>query len=146
MNDVMEQSRNFFDSGYYCAESVIRSIAGHYGADPDLLTKVATGFCAGVSRTSGMCGAVSGAIMAIGLIKGRTSPEQPVYPVYILVQRLLDSFAKEFGSINCGHLVGCDLNRPEGQTWFKENDLRSRCSNFTGQATRMALEIISRAD
>jgi hypothetical protein len=34
----------------------------------DFIPKIATGLCAGISRTCGTCGAVTGAIMAINLI------------------------------------------------------------------------------
>jgi len=57
---VSQKSRELFDSGFYCAESVLLAIAGHKGIQSDLIPGIATGFCSGMSRTCGMCGAVTG--------------------------------------------------------------------------------------
>ena len=55
MNDrVSQRSRELFDSGYYCAESVLLAIAENQGIQSDLIPKIATGFCSGISRTCGM--------------------------------------------------------------------------------------------
>ncbi|GBD95663.1 MAG TPA: C_GCAxxG_C_C family protein [Nitrospirae bacterium] len=68
--------RELFDSGYYCAENVLLAIAESQGIQSDLIPKIATGFCSGISRTCGMCGALSGAIMSLNLLYGRSSPEE----------------------------------------------------------------------
>ncbi|MCK5542667.1 MAG: C_GCAxxG_C_C family protein [Desulfobacterales bacterium] len=45
----------------------------------ELISKIATGFCGGISRTCCcICGAQSGAIMAINLFYGRSLPDEPV--------------------------------------------------------------------
>lgn len=140
--NVIIQCKESFESGFYCAESVIRGFAKAYGVDHDLLTRIATGFCSGVSRTSGMCGALSGAIMAIGLLKGRSSPDDPVTDTYPLVQRAISLFKMEFCSINCRDLVGCDLNTEEGQIYYKEHNRKLRCRHFTERGCRIALQVL----
>jgi dihydrofolate reductase len=37
---------------------VLLAIAESQGIQPDLIPRIATGFCSGISRTGGMCGAV----------------------------------------------------------------------------------------
>lgn len=86
-----------------------------------------------------MCGAVSGAVMAIGLLAGRNTPEESEAENYGLVRKLLKQFQERFGSTNCGELVGCDLATAEGQAYYKENKLVERCLGFTEEATRIAL-------
>ena len=108
----------------------------------DLVPKIATGFCGGVSRTSGMCGAVSGGIMAIGLFAGRSAPTESVADSYGMVRKLVEDFGSQFGSTNCKELTGCDLGTDEGQKCFKENNIRQKCRIFTEQATRIALGLI----
>ena len=132
----------FKSSGLYCAESVVLAIADGKGLRSDLIPKMATGFCSGLSRTCGMCGAVNGAIMAISLFHGRNSGKDSVDPVYTRARKLLEHFAKEFGSTNCRELTGCDLGTKEGLAYFKENDLRKKCIHYTEAATRMALTLI----
>lgn len=141
MNDttVANRSRQLFESGYYCAESVLLAVAESQGLKSDLIPKIATGFCGGIARTSGMCGAVSGAIMAINLSTGRTSPEQSVKDSYLAVQKFLEKFGDKYGSTHCGQLLGCNLATPEGQQRFKENRLVEKCKDFTTEAARMAV-------
>jgi C_GCAxxG_C_C family probable redox protein len=108
----------------------------------ELIPKIATGFCSGISRTCGICGAVSGAIMAINLFYGRSLPDEPVEPVYTMVRELVDMFESKFGSTNCKQLTGCDLGTDEGRKTFMKNKLIEQCRNYTEEATRMAMTII----
>jgi len=39
-------------------------------------------------------------------------------------------------------LGGCDLNTPEGQAMFKDQNLRFRCQEFTGKAAELAARIL----
>lgn len=143
MNDrAIERSGELFDSGFYCAESVLQAIAESKGIQSELIPKIATGFCSGMSRTSRTCGAVSGAILALGLFFGRSSPEVPVDSCYDQVQKLIRIFEGKFGSTNCGELTGCDLGTEEGQEAFRANNVIERCREFTVEATSMALSLI----
>jgi C_GCAxxG_C_C family probable redox protein len=108
----------------------------------ELIPKIATGFCGGISRTCHMCGAVSGAIMAINLFHGRSLPDESVETSYITVRKLIDMFESKFGSTNCKQLTGCDLGTKEGLNTFMSNNLIEQCKNYTEQATRMAMSII----
>lgn len=112
------------------------------GIQSDLIPKIATGFCSGISRTCGMCGAVIGAIMALNLFYGRNISSESHETSYIAVRKLLDMFESKFGSTNCKQLIGCDLGTKEGQNTFKSNNLIEQCRNYTEEATRMAILII----
>jgi C_GCAxxG_C_C family probable redox protein len=121
---------------------VLLAVAESEGIQSDFIPKIATGFCGGVSRTCGMCGAVSGGIMAIGLLSGRSAPTESVADSYGMVRKLVEDFGSQFGSTNCKELTGCDLGTDEGQKYFKENSIKQRCRIFTEQATRIALSLI----
>ncbi|MDQ1239817.1 MAG: hypothetical protein QG577_2003 [Thermodesulfobacteriota bacterium] len=140
--DVSRRSGELFESGFYCAESVLLAITESKGIESDLIPKIATGFCSGVSRTCGMCGAVSGAIMAINLFTGRNSPNESVMESYTAARKLLEIFETRFGSTNCKNLIGCDLGTEEGQNFFKSNNLRVQCRRYTEEATGIALSLI----
>ena len=89
-----------------------------------------------------MCGALSGAIMAINLFYGRSEPDESVETNYTMVQKLIDMFETKFGSTNCKQLTDCDLGTDEGQHTFKSNHLIEQCKKFTEEATGMAISII----
>ncbi len=137
-----QRSLELFRSGFFCAESVLLAIAESQGIQSDLIPRIATGFCSGISRSGGMCGAVSGGIMGIGLVAGRNSPAESLEPAYTLVQKLISTFEKQYGSVNCRQLIGCDLATEAGQRYFMENNLMERCLQCAADATSMAVSLI----
>ncbi len=121
---------------------MILAVTESEGIQSDLIPKIATGFCGGVSRTCGMCGAVSGGIMVIGVFAGRSAPTETVADSYGMVRKFVKQFISRFGSTNCKELTGCDLGTDEGQKYFKENDMRNKCRVFTEEATRISLALV----
>jgi C_GCAxxG_C_C family probable redox protein len=140
---IKKSAEESFTSGLFCAESVVAAIARAQGVDSELLQKAATAFCSGMARTCGTCGALTGAIMGVGLSLGRASAKDSVQPSYTATQQLIHSFETEFGSRDCKDLLdGCDLTTPEGQAMFKERKLGARCLQFTGRAAEIAARVI----
>ena len=140
---VGQSAREAFESGLYCAESVVLAMARARGMDCDTLPKAATAFCGGMSRTCGPCGALTGGVMAIGLALGRSEPREDVQPAYGAAQRLIAEFEAQFGSRDCRELLGgCDLGTPEGRAMFKLRGLRSRCVEYTGRAAEIAARLV----
>lgn len=141
--EVRKSAEESFSSGFLCAESVVLAIAKVQGVDSDVLPKVATAFCSGMSRTSGTCGALTGAIMGVGLALGRSTSKDSLQPSYTAAQQLIQAFEQEFGSQSCKDLLGgCDLNTPEGQATFKDQKLIKRCLQYTGRAAELAARAI----
>jgi C_GCAxxG_C_C family probable redox protein len=141
-----QRSLELFRSGYFCAESVLMAIAEYKGIQSDLIPKIATGFCSGVSRTGNICGAVSGAIMGIKLVTGRTAPSDSVELSYSLTQKLISLFEQQHETINCSKLIGCNLNSEQGQSYFLENNLMDRCQQYAVDATRIVISLLTEQD
>jgi C_GCAxxG_C_C family probable redox protein len=139
---VSQRSRELFEAGFYCAESVLLAVAESKGIRSDLIPKIASGFCSGVARTGGMCGAVSGAIMAINLLVGRSSPAESVERSYSLTQQLISRFEEQHGSINCPQLIGCDLGTEAGQRTFQEKHLIESCKQYVGDAAGIVISLV----
>ncbi len=138
-----QRSLELFRSGFFCAESVLQAIAESQGIQSDLIPRIATGFCSGISRTGGMCGAVTGAIMGINLAAGRNSPAESIEVNYTLIQELISRFERQYGSVNCRQLIGCDLATEAGQQYFVENHLMDSCLKYAEDATSMAISLIA---
>ncbi len=94
------RSLELFRSGFFCAESVVLSIAESLGIQSEFIPKIATGFCSGISRTGGICGAICGAIMGINLVAGRSSPADSMENNFALTQKLISLFEKQYSSVN----------------------------------------------
>jgi C_GCAxxG_C_C family probable redox protein len=138
-----QRSLELFRSGFFCAESVLLAIAESQGIQSDLIPRIATGFCSGISRTGSMCGTVSGAVMGINLVAGRNSPGESIEISYALTQQLINRFEGQYGSVNCRQLIGCDLATEAGQRYFMENHLMERCLQCASDATSMAMSLIA---
>lgn len=142
---VRRSTEQFFASGLYCAESVAIALAKAQGVDTDIVGRMATAFCSGMSRTCGTCGALTGAVMGLSLAMGRSKAGEPVHTSYAATQRLVRDFEREFGARNCDALLGCDLGTPEGQAMFHEQRLHERCAQYTSRAAELAASLISSA-
>lgn len=140
---VRKIAEDAFASGLYCAESTLISLAEAQGIASDLLPKIATGFCSGMARTCGTCGALTGAMMGLGLAFGRTESRDSVADAYTATQRLVTEFERSFGARDCHVLLGCNLGTPEGQAIFREKRLGERCAEYTGKAAELAATILA---
>lgn len=142
VTEVRQSAEASFDAGLYCAESVVIALAKAQGIESELLPRLATGFCSGMARTGGTCGALTGAIMGVSLALGRNQASEQVQPAYAATQRVIRAFEHEFGARDCHVLLGCDLATPEGQATFREKNLGERCREYTGTAAEIAARIV----
>ncbi len=132
-----------FAEGYNCAQSVLWAFCEGLGLDADTALRLACGFGGGMGRRQEVCGAVSGAIMAIGLKHGRGEGEDRAVTdaAYAKVRELMASFQARFGSYVCRDLLdGCDLRTEEGQRSFRERDLLNRTCKVCVATAAEALE------
>ncbi len=144
-SEIGRTAADSFRSGLYCAESVLLALAESQGIESDLIPRISTGLCSGMARTCGTCGALSGAILGIGLALGRSAANESVEPAYKAVRQLIAEFEEEFGARDCHLLLGCDLGTQEGQEVFREKNLREACANYSGRAAEIAARIIEKA-
>ncbi|MBN1340032.1 MAG: C_GCAxxG_C_C family protein [Bacteroidales bacterium] len=142
MEDTIEKSKAYFDSGFGCAESVLKAIAEHHNIHSETIPRIATGFCAGMARTGGTCGAVTGAVLALNLLLGRNHAEGDKEKNYEAVQKLIAGFRISFGDVSCPGLTGVDLGTEKGHMEFDEKNLHDKCREFVGEATRMVMKLV----
>lgn len=74
---IKERARKNFSKGYNCSECVFEAVLKHLETDlPPESLKLATGFGGGVGLFGDTCGAISGAVLAVSSVHGRsTLPE-----------------------------------------------------------------------
>ena len=129
---------------FNCAESTLLAVCESAGIKSEAVPAVASPFGGGMGRQGGACGAVTGAIMAIGLDRGRKGRADPREPSYEPAAELHRRFKAEFGATTCRELIGCDLNTPEGQEAFKVVQASGSCGNFVAMAARTAVELLDK--
>ena len=137
-----ELAKNWFGKGWSCAESVLQVLSQALGIESALIPRISTGFGSGMARLAGPCGAISGAVMGIGLAYGRNTGDGDREYAYALIQEFVDRFTKRFGATGCRELTGCDFNTEEGQRRFMEQDIEKMCRDFCGHAAQTAIELM----
>ena len=147
MNDIDARMNELYDEGYFCAETVLMVVAEREGIKSKIIPRIATGLCAGFARTSGLCGALSGAILALNMIYGRDLPHEPKDKNYEVVEKIIGMFEEKFGSTNCTELCECDLRTKEGQIKFvDENIIEKKCIGYSIVATKMVIQILEESN
>ncbi len=99
-----------FRSGMNCAESVLTANMEMLGVEGDWIPRVASGFGGGIARTCQVCGALTGAVIALGWTCGRESGDDSLEHVYRSGSTLVDEFMEKFLSTSCGMLIDVDLS------------------------------------
>ena len=121
-----------FFSSYNCAQSVLCAYASDCGLETDKALQAAVGFGGGMGKLQETCGAVSGAIIALGLSSGfkEGDSRDKISANYEKVRQLITDFSARKGTVRCRDLLGCDLSTEEGQKVFKEGNLRDKCKDY----------------
>ena len=129
---------------FNCAQSVFAACGAGDGMSEQMCLIVAGPFGGGMGRMGETCGALTGALMALGVRHGQemaTDPAQARGPLYERVARLANAFREQNGALTCRELTGCDLRTPEGQEQFKARDLHhTLCRKLVASAAQLVEE------
>jgi C_GCAxxG_C_C family probable redox protein len=126
---------------------VLLAVAEKHNIQSVIIPGIATGFCGGMSRTAGLCGALVGGVMALGILYGRKSSDDSPKKIYALTERLVRDFEKHLGSRNCSEILGCDISTREGEAEFKaKNLMKTVCLDATVKATDLVMQVLENND
>ncbi len=141
----MDRVERFTQKGYLCSEAVLLTLSEFVKVKSDVIPKIATGFGAGIGRHGEVCGALTGAIMGLGLCFGRSdvSETPPNTSPYEFSQKMVDLFLARFGHVRCRDLLGLDLSCEESREAYKEKSLwETRCRQIIQTATGIAFDLL----
>jgi C_GCAxxG_C_C family probable redox protein len=136
-----------FSEGFNCAQAVFSAFAPSHGIAEQEALKIASGFGGGMARLQEVCGAVTGAFMAIGAANGDETPADHAArkKTYEDVRTFDRRFRDIHGSILCRDLIGADMNTEEGRRIIKEKDLfNTVCARCVRDAAEIVEELISK--
>ncbi|NVO67937.1 C-GCAxxG-C-C family protein [Methanofollis tationis] len=145
MSERSEQAARAFDGGLNCAQAVASVFARDYGLDEEMVRKLACGFGGGLAHTDRSCGAVSGAVLVLGIARGTAVPgdREGKERCYALVREFIRRFSARHGSVNCTELVGFDLSGPRGLEAARAAGVFSeRCTGYVRDAAGIVEEIL----
>lgn len=133
--DVEFAAASYYEAGYHCGESVLKAVNDATGHRlPPEVVSMSSGFCEGLGGSRCICGALAGGVMALGLLAGRTGPEQPWEPSYYAAAELRKRWVADQNAENCDdvvHRIG-GMHLPE--RW-------AHCTMLVGRTARWVVEI-----
>jgi len=130
-----------FRGEFNCAQAVFSTFAPELGLAREVALWVAGAFGGGMGRSGATCGAVTGALMAIGLKYGKCRPGDDAARerTYALAGDFLRRFQARRGSTLCRELLGYDTGTPAGRQAAREAGLYE---TLCPQLVRDAVEIV----
>ena len=132
-----ERALELFAADYNCAQSVFAA-AGAGEMTEEQRLAVSSAFGGGVASQGEVCGALTGALMALGERNSATLsayPDQGRNAVRQQAQELIAAFRAAHGSVLCHELTGCRLNTEEGTKAYLDRYLhRQLCAGLVAFA------------
>ena len=141
-----DEAAALFAEGFTCAPAVFAPFATRLGLPRDAALRIATPYGGGVAGCAETCGAVNGALLAIGLARGRDRLERSgdKDETYRLVRAFRERFVARAGSLECRELLGCDISTEAGLRAARDGGLfRSRCPGYVVAAAELVEELLA---
>ncbi|MGC9395109.1 MAG: C-GCAxxG-C-C family protein [Anaerolineae bacterium] len=141
----VEEASAYFAEGFSCAQSVCAAYAPLCGMEREMALRAAGAFGGGMGRSGQTCGAVTGAIIVIGLKHGKTQAEDDATreKCYALAAEFIRRFEERHGALTCPRLLGCHIGTPEGRALAHEQQLYSTiCANLVRDAAEILEEVL----
>ena len=125
-----------------CAQAIFSVYGVHLGqgkVDFDSCMKIASAFGGGISSTGNVCGAITGALMALGLKYGGSPLEDRVTKV---ATQFLEEFTSINGSLLCSELLDYEFTTEEEMMKAYEAGVFNNCMKYVDDAARLLDEYI----
>ncbi len=141
----IEKANELFGKKFHCSQAVFAAFANELGITEEQALKIGACFGSGM-RKGEVCGACTGALMALGLKYGQCNEDDMDSRLKTneVTDRFMAEFKKENGSYMCKELLGCDLSTEEGIAIALEKKLFTDfCPKMVESATKIAEEIFN---
>jgi C_GCAxxG_C_C family probable redox protein len=149
LNDLEKKAGDYEELYDSCAQGTLLALQEHFNLGNAQVLKAATAM-PGIALRGETCGAVIGAIMALGLAFGREKAEDSaaVRRTTSAARKLCKRFEQELGGCNCRdvqhHIFGRSfkLTDPQEGMEFVKAGASKKCRLPAGTAARIAGELI----
>lgn len=133
-----------FGEGFNCSQAILSAYGPELGLDRDTALRVSGAFGGGMGKTGNICGAVTGAIMVIGLkcasIDARDKKARK--QTNDLAREFLSAFEARNGTIICRELLGCDINSPDAKK--QKRRIKKACRGFVRYGVELVDQILNK--
>lgn len=125
---IRKIAEGYFERGeFFCSEAVVKTINDALGKPfSDDVTKLASGFPVGIGKSGCLCGAVSGGVMALGMVYGRSHLE-PMNDKMFEESKALHDHIREMYKSTCCRVMTKDFKE------FNSPERKAHCIKITGE-------------
>ncbi|MDR1954549.1 MAG: C-GCAxxG-C-C family protein [Candidatus Methanoplasma sp.] len=136
MDEKVKKASEYFGSGMYCSQAVLGAFCENYGMDKGAAFRISCGLNSGV-RCAEVCGAVSGAVLVIGLRYGDSKDV-----CNSMTEEFIRIFRERNKDVTCRNILGCDIFTPEGKAKANSEGLFGTvCVKAVADAARILDEL-----
>jgi C_GCAxxG_C_C family probable redox protein len=134
-----KEALKLFNEGYNCAQAILAAYGDMCGLERENAFKIGAPFGGGIANTGDTCGAVSGALMVIGLRYGSDKPAGRFKRerLYRVSKKLMKRFIEACGSKNCDDL----------ECYYRTNNhenikKKEYCAGIVGKAVNILEDLL----
>jgi C_GCAxxG_C_C family probable redox protein len=135
-----EEIAKLFAQGFDCGQVVLTAASERIGLDAETAAKLDSGLGGGMFRGQ-TCGAVTGAILALGMKYGHYGPNMPERKNQVTAKAVefQQRFMEKYSSTVCRELLGYDISRPDELNIVLEKGL---LFSFCPKATAVVIDLL----
>ena len=140
-----EKALVYFDKQFHCSQSVLAAFADEVGLSEEQALKLGACFGGGM-RQGEVCGAVTGALMVLGMLYGQydKNDQESRMTANKVNDEMMKRFKEKNGTYICNDLLGCDISTLQGAQYARDNDLFTEfCPKMMESAIEILEEIIA---
>jgi C_GCAxxG_C_C family probable redox protein len=133
-------NRIFQEQKGHCAQAIFAAYGEHLSlgkVDYDTCMKISSAFSGGIARTGNVCGALTGALLALGFKYGDDAEKANTVAV-----KLLDEFKSLHGSTICRELINHDLITGEDVKQAYATGAFDNCAKYVEDVTKILDECL----
>ena len=98
MTDPLRVANGRFARGFNCAQAIFSAFAEQHGVTSEFALRLSAPFGAGMGREGEACGALTGALMVLGLQYGEARPEAKE-EIYRIAHEFISQFRQRHGAL-----------------------------------------------
>ena len=139
---VKRDAEELYRSGqFYCSEAIVSAIRDNFRLEmPEEMVAMASGFPVGIGKSKCVCGAVSGGVMCLGYVFGRSRGSTPKDPRSVKTLQLageLHDWFREKNLVLCCRVLTRGMDMASGEH-------KDQCVRFTGEIAETTARMIVR--
>ena len=131
----VEKTVNLFPTVLNCSQATLTVFGEQYGLNAEMAARLGRPLGGGMGHTARTCGAVTAAVLILGLANDGEDEGKARQASFASVQEFFNRFEALHGTTDCKSLLGEDMSTEEGMKKIKEEKLVSkRCPAFVRDA------------